>query len=698
VGSTTSDGRATVYRGRPPCHEEREIELAVQHRDGVSRHPAPSALRVATPIVVSTALVAILVAVIFASPLAGAATMAARPTPQLLVSAAKAWGFNEDGELGDGRTQNSAVPVEVSGLRGVVAIASGSHHSLALLDDGTVMAWGENVYGQLGDGNSENSDVPVRVSDLSQVAAIAAGEDHSLALLTDGTVMAWGRNIRGQLGDGTTTSSDVPVRVTGLSEVAAVSAGGSFSLALLKDGTVRSWGENFHGQLGNGTEQDSDVPVAVRSLVGVKAISAGFRHGLALMPDGTVAAWGDNEYGQLGDGTESARDAPVPVSSLSGASAISAGVTHSLAVVRGGAVLAWGNNAKGQLGDGRHTGPEGCGAPPVFPCSKVPTPVSALRGVTAVSAGGHSLALLGDGAVMAWGPNNAGQLGDGSSFGPEVCGPSAKPCSTIPVRSSTRGPVLAVSSGTEFSLVLGAAPNGALPELGRCIRVPSGGAYRGASARCVTPSAGHNGHFEWLPGPGSSPKLKQRLSEPKLETVNGGKLSCLEALLEGEYTDARTETISHLMFSGCIDPERHTSCQTTPLEAGVLEASVPLEGSLGFLASPRKREVGWEIRPTPPATALVSFMCGSGVTTVDEALEGSLVAHVTPLNQMVSTFGAQYKQRAGKQIPESLSGAEPNVLTLTSTTLMREPAAAQAGLASSGELEGEEPLEIKAKA
>ena len=89
-------------------------------------------------------------------------------------------------------------------------------HTVALKNDGTVWAWGRNNYGQLGDGTTTDSDTPVQAggsSPLSGIIAIAAGESHTLALKNDGTVWAWGRNYYGQLGDGTTTDSDTPVQV-----------------------------------------------------------------------------------------------------------------------------------------------------------------------------------------------------------------------------------------------------------------------------------------------------------------------------------------------------------------------------------------------------------------------------------------------------------------------------------------------------
>jgi hypothetical protein len=146
-----------------------------------------------------------------------------------------AWGDNSQGELGNGTTTSSKWPVKVHNLSGVKAIA-GDTHSLALKEDGTVWAWGENAFGELGNGTTTTtgcycSKVPVGVSNLSGVKAIAAGPGFSLALKTDGTVSAWGWNGLGQLGNGSTTSSTTPVRVSNLGNVKAIAARGYQSLA-----------------------------------------------------------------------------------------------------------------------------------------------------------------------------------------------------------------------------------------------------------------------------------------------------------------------------------------------------------------------------------------------------------------------------------------------------------------------------------
>ena len=129
-----------------------------------------------------------------------------------------AWGYNGYGQLGDGTTTEQNLPVQVPGLSGVItwARAAAAHHSLAVKGDGTLWAWGYNENGQLGDGTTTRRPSPVQVGASPGVVAASAGNYHTLALKGDGTVWAWGFNGYGQVGDGTTTERHTPVQVSGL--------------------------------------------------------------------------------------------------------------------------------------------------------------------------------------------------------------------------------------------------------------------------------------------------------------------------------------------------------------------------------------------------------------------------------------------------------------------------------------------------
>ncbi len=317
-----------------------------------------------------------------------------------------AWGYNNYGQLGNGTTASSKTPVQVSSLTSTVtAIAAGHDYSLALTSGGKIFAWGYNSDGELGNGTTTNSTTPVQVSNITGVTAIAAGAYHSLALTSDGKLWAWGNNGNGQLGNGTTTNSSTPVQVTGITgTVTAIAAGAYHSLALTSDGKVWSWGWNYYGQLGNGTTTNSTRPVQVSSVTGITAIAAGYYHSLALASNGNVFAWGYNSDGELGNGATANSTTPVQVSNLAGATAVSGGCYHSMATTSDGKAWAWGGNGYGQLGNGTTTR------------STTPVQVSNLTGVSAVSASQyHSLALTSNGNIFAWGYNQYGQLGNGTT-------------------------------------------------------------------------------------------------------------------------------------------------------------------------------------------------------------------------------------------------------------------------------------------
>ncbi|MEU9738271.1 Ig-like domain repeat protein [Micromonospora chersina] len=176
-------------------------------------------------------------------------------------------------------------------------------------------------------------------------------------------------------------------------------------------GTGLAWGRNTFGQSGSGTNIESNVPVEVDLPEGtmIIAIAGGLNHTLALTSTGTVLAWGYNIYGQLGNGTNTDSNVPVEVDLPEGqiATAIAAGGDDSFAFTSSGALLAWGENSYGQLGNGTRTS------------SNVPVDVDLPEGttVTAVAAGiTHSLALTSTGTVLAWGSNGFGQLGNGTNI------------------------------------------------------------------------------------------------------------------------------------------------------------------------------------------------------------------------------------------------------------------------------------------
>jgi len=236
--------------------------------------------------------------------------------------------------------------VAVAAQSGVIAIAAGAYHTVALKNNGSVLTWGPDATA---------ANVPATAQ--SRVTAIAAGYGHTVALKTDGSVVAWvawGHNNYGQ--------TTVPAAAQ--SDIIAIAAGESHTVALKKNGSVLAWGDNWGGQ--------TTVPTAAQR--GITAIAAGGIHTVALKDDGSVVAWGWNGEGQT----------TVPIAAQSGVKAIAAGVFHTLALKSDGSVIEWGN------GSG--------------------VPVAAQSGVIAIASGYyHNLALKNDGTVVAWGYNGWGQ-------------------------------------------------------------------------------------------------------------------------------------------------------------------------------------------------------------------------------------------------------------------------------------------------
>jgi alpha-tubulin suppressor-like RCC1 family protein len=322
-------------------------------------------------------------------------------------------------------------------------VSAGGEHALALSDTGEVWAWGNNTSGELGDGTTRGSILPVRVIGLTGVTLIAAGGGHSLAYRgSDGSIWAWGSNSSGQLGQPIAVRRSLsPVAITGLPALQGIATGGFHSLALATDGTVYAWGSNTEGQLGLGDFTDRAAPAAVTIPDLALAIGAGATHSLAVVgATREVWAWGSNTWGQLGSGLQGKPGEgvanPQPAIGIRGADQVAGGDIHSIARTTDGRVWGWGYNTEGQVGNGDLT-------PPNVGILR-PTLLTGITGVSAIDAGGQSsIAEKPDGSVWMWGSN---QLG--------TCGVNGRVDPRVPTQVVNLPGAVAISVGGKFAMAL----------------------------------------------------------------------------------------------------------------------------------------------------------------------------------------------------------------------------------------------------
>lgn len=244
---------------------------------------------------------------------------------------------------------------------------------------------------------------------LRDIKQVVIGGFHSCAITNAGSLKCWGNNFMGQLGDNHSQNwVPFPTDPIGMqSGVKMVALGENHTCALMDAGNVFCWGADNKGQLGDDSPlADKYVPTAVSALgTDVAFIGAGREHTCAVMTNGSVRCWGNDFSGQLGNGAPMT-DSPVPVALpalAGGIRTVVGGYTHTCALTTAGAVLCWGDDTYGQLGDGN-------GA------SSSPSPVPVLglaSGVIAIAAGGtHNCALLSNGDFDCWGSDSFGQQGN----------------------------------------------------------------------------------------------------------------------------------------------------------------------------------------------------------------------------------------------------------------------------------------------
>jgi hypothetical protein len=237
----------------------------------------------------------------------------------------------------------------------------------------------------------------------------------------------------------------------------------------------------------------------------------------------------------------------------------------------------------------------------------------------------------------------------------------------------------------------------ALPELGRCVKVPGERlekslVYHGGyvDSGCVEKNEGHFGKFEWTPGAGAGKKFTGESKAVTLETTGGAKVKCLGSTSHGEYTGTKTATLG-LTLTGCTLAGE--SCQTSTATPGQI-STAPLSAQLGFIKDTESEGqvtsiVGWDLQA---ASSVISAECGAGKQSL--VVTGSVIGTISGADKMLAAYTLKFAQTAGKQLPEAFEEEAKDTL---SAAFGGAPAE-QTGLKASEKIKNEEKHEFKAQA
>ncbi|KAF0481618.1 RCC1/BLIP-II [Gigaspora margarita] len=221
-----------------------------------------------------------------------------------------AWGSGDAHQLGRrvlARHVRDGLNPEKIGVKGIEKIFAGAYHSFAVAEKGTVYAWGMNNYGQCGiETRDEFITQPIKIDffkDLPKVRQIAAGEHHSLVLLENGSIYSFGRADYGQLGIGDALDRDddeqmkikrqkigqkvvTPTKIKNIALCQFIATGDHHSIAVSNDGKLYTWGFGESYALGGGDEDKKEPYLLVdKSLTGrsILAIGGGSQHTVILI-------------------------------------------------------------------------------------------------------------------------------------------------------------------------------------------------------------------------------------------------------------------------------------------------------------------------------------------------------------------------------------------------------------------------------
>jgi alpha-tubulin suppressor-like RCC1 family protein len=314
------------------------------------------------------------------------------------------WGFNRDGELGNGTFVESRTPVPVAGNLVFRQLSVGQRYACGVTTDDRAWCWGDNQWGQLGIGTLASTAVPTLVAGGHRFQTITATLTHTCALTVTGRkAWCWGYNRAGAVGDGTLTDRLRPVAVSGGRSWRQISAGAYSTCAVTPTYQAYCWGSDKGGALGDGPEKlQKTIPTPVAGGYAFSQISLGSFQSCAVTTEHQGYCWGS---GANGDGKGTARYVPRAIVGGLTLARIDAGQAFTCAESTTKRTYCWGDNSAGELGNGTvsDTG------------SLRPVEVVGGHRFVQVSAGSlHACGVTAAGEAWCWGYNGVGQLGDGT--------------------------------------------------------------------------------------------------------------------------------------------------------------------------------------------------------------------------------------------------------------------------------------------
>jgi alpha-tubulin suppressor-like RCC1 family protein len=324
-------------------------------------------------------------------------------------------GLNNYGQLGDGTTTNrntlSVMTNTYSGKTPLMVCIGGIGYSIVLMSDFSIWGCGHSSNGELMNVNETNTSLFQLTNNTGRLpTSISCGRHHTIMIMNDGTVYGFGWNGYGQLGINTITTPTSITQMTNANWLnktpKSVSCGDMFTIVLMTDGTIYGTGLNSNGQLGDGTTNDRFILTAMTNTTGKtpKSVFCGHSFTIVVMTDNTIYATGNNSYGQYGNGNNNNSLSLIATTNNTGKipSIIRCGNSYTMVIMTDGSIFGTGLNSNGQLGIGNNNN-QNTLTSITNNSGKVPKSI--------YCGNSHTIVLMTDGSIYSFGLNVSGQLG-----------------------------------------------------------------------------------------------------------------------------------------------------------------------------------------------------------------------------------------------------------------------------------------------